>query len=146
MSQIQLIAIGLAALFIAGVVAAGYFFVSNMQDTIRTQAEQISTLTAANKSLQATIEAKDENIQTIMRENTTLRVADAKAQQNIATLNQKLFDIERLQKEGIVSRGPKAELYLDIVNSSSKCFWENFGKTDGKCVRGVWKADKEEVK
>ena len=54
--------IGLAAIFVVGVVFAGYRFVSNMQETIRVQANNIATLEGAVATQNITLDAQRDAI------------------------------------------------------------------------------------
>lgn len=135
---------GLAALFIVGVIGAGYAYVDNLQTRVQTLAEnnRVLEIQIQEEKAKAVVLEKIKN--DAFREAKESREAERQASIDIAELSRKLAESEYKSRLDAVRKSDKSSLYLRNLNSANKCFSEHFDDFTGKCdSNGRFKPIKE---
>jgi len=151
-------------LIIAGIVVAvistavgGFFLyqksiVSDLQDKIDFQAEEITTLTgnviklkASNESLELQATKKAAETKAAYAEITRLRVVDSESTARVNEVESILRDSNRNKQLDSVRKSKRASFLLRLMDLDATCQVVNFDNVNGKCVRGKWVPKGERV-
>ena len=117
---LKLMGFALVALFVGGIIFAGYTFVTNMQDEIKILTSNNVELTNQNEILSNEINIQKTIAKGIEKERVSAEESDFEIRKKLNTLRQRITNRDEIERQSDLAKSRRAQLLLNITKTQNE--------------------------